>query len=182
MKSIKEMKKNNINSHYEMDILSTIIKDVMGVEIVKRTNKREAVNGRKLFSKILSDRGFTRSEIGRYLKKDHSTIVHYMNDVDDMINHTDGMADRYLACKNYFNNSVTETTDEENKSIISLKLRIDELLLDREKLKEKLDRCYRFREIVDFLDYHTPNGKEFFILKKIRLMFNGIKNYEERIE
>ena len=50
------MKKNNTNSHYEMDILNTIIKDVMGVEIVKRTNKREAVNGRKLFSKILSDR------------------------------------------------------------------------------------------------------------------------------
>jgi hypothetical protein len=99
-----------------------------------------------------------------------------------MIKHTDGMADRYLACKNYFNNSVSETTNEENKSIISLKLRIDELLLDREKLKEKLDRYYRLREIVDFLDYHVPNGKEFFILKQIRTMFNGIKDYEERLE
>lgn len=176
------MKKDNTNSHYEMDILSTIIKDVMGVEIVKRTNKREAVNGRKLFSKILSDRGYTRSEIGRYLKKDHSTIVHYMYDVDDMIKHTDGMADRYLACKNYFNNSVSETTNEENKSIISLKLRIDELLLDREKLKDKLNRYDRIREIVDFLDYHVPKGKEFFILKQIRIMFNGIKDYEERLE
>lgn len=176
------MKKDNTNSHYEMDILNTIIKDVMGVEIVKRTNKREAVNGRKLFSKILSDRGYTRSEIGRYLKKDHSTIVHYMYDVDDMIKHTDGMADRYLACKNYFNNSVSETTNEENKSIISLKLRIDELLLDREKLKDKLNRYDRLREIVDFLDYHVPKGKEFFILKQIRIMFNGIKDYEERLE
>jgi hypothetical protein len=176
------MEKNNTNSQYEMDVLNTIIKDVMGVEIVKRTNKKEAVNGRKLFSKILSDRGYTRSEIGKYLKKDHSTIVYYMCDVEDMIKHIDGMADRYLACKNYFDNSVSETTNEENKSIIGLKLRIDELLFDREKLKEKLDKYYRLREIVDVLDYHTPNGKEFFILKKIRLMFNEIKNDEERIE
>lgn len=176
--------KNNTttNSQYEMDILTTIIKDVMGAEIVKRSNKREAVNGRKLFSKILSDRGYTRSEIGRYLKKDHSTIVHYMYDVDAMIKYTDGMADRYLTCKNYFNNSVTETTDEENKTIIGLKLRIDELLLDREKLKGKLDINYRLKEIVDVLDYYTPKGKEAFILRKIRLMFNGIKDYEERIE
>ena len=176
------MKKDNSNSNYEMDVLNTIIKDVMGVEIVKRTNKREAVNGRKIFSKILSERGYTRSEIGRYLKKDHSTIVHYMYDVDDMIKHTEGMAEKYVTSKNEFLNVVHKTTNEENKYILSLKLRIDELLLDREKLKQKVDKHYRIRHIVDFLDYHTPMGKEVFILKKIRLMFNGIKDYEERLE
>lgn len=165
-----------------MDVLRTIIQDVMGVEIVKRTNKREAVNGRKIFSKILSERGFTRSEIGRYLKKDHSTIVHYMYDVDAMIKHTDGMAEKYVISKTQFLNVVHKTTDEENKYIVSLKLRIDELLLDREKLKQKVDSYYRIRHIVNFLDYHTPIGKEDFILKKIRLMFNGIKDYEERLE
>jgi hypothetical protein len=180
LKSTKE--KNNMNSQYEMDVLRTIVSDVFNVEIVKRTNKRDAVSARKIFSKILNDRGYTKSEIGRYLKKDHSTIVHYMYDVDAMIKYTDGMAKKYIDCKDSFKNCIGETSDEENKSIVSLKLRIDELLLDREELKEKLDRHKRLMHIINLIDYRTPVGEEDFILKKIRLMFNGLKDYGEQLE
>jgi hypothetical protein len=173
---------NDMSNQYEMDVLKTILNEAFGVEITKRTNKREAVNARKIFSKILSERGYTRSEVGRYLKKDHSTIVHYMYDVDDMIKYTDGMAEKYVTSKNAFLNAVDKTTSEESKEVVSLKMRIDELLLDREKLKQKVDKYYRLREIIDFLDYVVPNGKEFFILKKIRLMFNSLKDYGEQLE
>jgi hypothetical protein len=171
-----------MNNNYDMDVLRTIVSDEFKVEIVKKTNKREAVNARKIFSKILCERGYTRSEIGRYLKKDHSSIVHYMNDVDDMIKYTEGMAQKYLTCKELFVNTIGETINEENKSIVSLKVRIDELLLDREKLKEKLDNYKRLSAIIDLIDYRTPVGKEFFMLKKIRLMFNGLIDYGEQIE
>ncbi len=182
MKSTKDMKKSNTNNQYEMDILRTIIKDVIGVEIVKRTNKREAVDARRIFSKILSDRGYTRSEVAKYLKKDHTSIVHYMSDVDDMIRYVPNFADQYMACKNYFINSVDKTSDEENKFILSLKLRIDELLLDREEMSERIHRHNRLREIIDLLDFEVPKGKEFFILKKIRLMFNEMEDYGEQLE
>lgn len=168
-----------MNNNYEMDVLKTVVTDTFKVEIVKKTNKREAVNARKIFSKILSERGYTRSEIGRYLKKDHSTIVHYMNDVDDMIKYTAGMAEKYLICKELFTNSISETTNEENKTIVGLKVRIDELLLDREKLKEKVDKYKRISQIIDLIDYRTPKGKEYFVYRKINLMFNGLIDYGE---
>lgn len=176
------MKKNKTNSQYEMDILRTIIKDVIGAEIVKRTNKRESVDARRIFSKILSDRGYTRSEIAKYLKKDHSSIVHYMADVDDMITYIPNFADQYMACKNYFINSVENTSDEDNKFILSLKLRIDELLVDKEEMRERLQKHNRFREIIDLLEFEVPKGKEFFILKKMRLMFNEMEDYGEQLE
>jgi len=176
---LKSIKEKNMNSTYEMDVLRTIVSEAFKVEIVKKTNKREAVNARKIFSKILSDRGYTRSEIGRYLKKDHSSIVHYMYDVDDMIKYTDGMAEKYIHCKNTFGNVVTETIDEENKNIVSLKVRIDELLLDRERLNKKIEKYERIKNIIDMIDYRTPIGKEFLVYKKINLMFNGMIDYGE---
>lgn len=176
---LKSIKEKNMNSTYEMDVLRTIVSEAFKVEIVKKTNKREAVNARKIFSKILSDRGYTRSEIGRYLKKDHSSIVHYMYDVDDMIKYTDGMAEKYVHCKNTFTNVVTETTDEENKNIVSLKVRIDELLLDRERLNKKIEKYERIKNIIDMIDCRTPIGKEFLVYKKINFMFNGMIDYGE---
>lgn len=170
------------NSNYEMDVLKTIITEAFNVEIVKKTNKRDAVNARKIFSKILTERGYTRSEIGRYLKKDHSTIVHYMYDVEDMIKYTSGMAQKYVTCKELFTEMVDDSSKSEKKSILSLKLRIDELLLEREKLKDKVDRYKRIREIIDLVDTRTPVGQEYFIYKKIRLMFNGLTDYGEQLE
>jgi hypothetical protein len=179
---LKSIKEKNMNSTYEMDVLRTIVSEAFKVEIVKKTNKREAVNARKIFSKILSDRGYTRSEIGRYLKKDHSSIVHYMYDVDNMIKHTDGMAEKYVHCKNAFGNVVTETIDEENKNIVSLKVRIDELLLDRERLNKKIEKYERIKNIIDMIDCRTPIGKEFLVYKKINFMFNGMIDYGEQPE
>ena len=176
---LKSIKDKNMNSTYEMDVLKTIVSEAFKVEIVKKSNKREAVNARKIFTKILSDRGYTRSEIGKYLKKDHSSIVHYVCDVDDMINHTQGMLEKYLHCKNTFSNVVSETNNEENKNIVSLKVRIDELLLDKENLKMKLEKYNRIKNIVDLIDCLTPAGKEFLVYKKIKLMFNGMIDYGE---
>lgn len=171
-----------MSNNYEMDVLRTIVSEKFNVEIIKRTNKRDAVSARKIFSKILIDRGYTKSEVGRYLKKDHSTIVHYMGDVDWLIKYTPLMEEMYLQCKEDFINTVGQTTNEENKTIVGLKVRIDELLLDRAELKQKMEKYDRIKRIIDLVDVRTPIGQEFFIYKKINLMFNGLIDYGGQLE
>lgn len=164
------MKKND--AQYEMDILRTIIQEELGVEIVKRTNKRHAVNGRKLFSKILCEIGVTKSEIGRYLRKDHSTIVHYMADADSMIKYTEGMLEKYEEIRREFLNVVKKTINEDNKSIVILKLRIDELISEKKELSNKLNELDRLKKIIRFIDTFVPDGQEDIALEKIMLTFN----------
>jgi predicted transcriptional regulator len=171
-----------MNSQYEMDVLKAIVSDTMKVEIIKRSNKQEAVGARKIFSKILSERGYTRTEIGHYLKKDQASICYYMNDVDHMIKAVPRMDEVYKHCKESLLNVVGETINVDNKTIVSLKVRIDELLLDRESMKEKLNHYERIKQLIDLVDCHTPIGEESSVLKKMRIMFNEMRDYGGDLE
>jgi hypothetical protein len=91
-----------------MDTLRSIIDEEFKIEIIKRTNNRVAVSARKIFSKILYENGYTMNEIGKYLKKDPSSIFYYMTDVDYMIEYTEGMSEKYLNCNKLFTNIIQE--------------------------------------------------------------------------
>lgn len=171
-----------MSDNYKMDVLRTIVNEKFNVEITKRTNKRDAVTARKIFSKILIDKGYTRSEVGKYLKKDHSSIVYYMNDVHWLIKYSPEIEEMYLQCKEDFSNVTGSTKDEERKSVVSLKVRIDELLLEREQLEQKINRYERIKKIIELVDVRTPIGKEYFIYKKINLMYNGLIDYGGQLE
>ena len=62
----------------EMQELTEIIKSVFNEDVKDITRRREIVDARIVFSKILRERGYTHSAIGRFLRKDHSTILSYM--------------------------------------------------------------------------------------------------------
>ena len=60
----------------EMQQLADIVKSVFNEDVKDKIQRREIVDARMVFSKILRERGYTYASIGRFLKKDHSTIVH----------------------------------------------------------------------------------------------------------
>ena len=163
----------------KMDILKTIISMRMDVDIMRKSRQREIISGRKVFAKILTEQGFTRVEIGKYLRKDHSTIVHYIADVDHMIKYTEGMSEKYLTCRRLFAESIGEKIDDRGTLVGRLKTRIDELNVELERLKRKVDMYKRLDAVVRLIDSRTPNDKEDFILIKINSMFNSIAEYDK---
>lgn len=171
-----------MNSQYEMDVLKAIVSDTMQVELVKKSNRKEVVNARKVFTKILNERGYSRSEIGHYLKKDQGSIHYYLNDVDQVIKASTYLTEVYINCKESLINVVDKTTNVENKTIVSLKVRIDELLLDREHMKEKLNHYERIKQLIDLVDCYTPIGQENNVLKKMRVMLNEMRDYGGDLE
>lgn len=171
----------------EMDNLKRVVDNVFNVDIIKKTNKRELVNARKVFSKILVERAYGISEIGRYLKKHHTTILHYMSDVDDMLKYSPSVFDKYLICKEDFlkytyDNRLEPKQFEENMYIVSLNNQIEKLILERNALLKKAESNRRLSAIIELLNIRTPIGDEDFILKRINHMFNGISKYEQDLE
>jgi chromosomal replication initiation ATPase DnaA len=49
-------------------------------ELIGRSRKAEYVQARHEIAQILKDNGYGPSEIGRALHRDHSTIIHYLED------------------------------------------------------------------------------------------------------
>lgn len=176
-----------------MENLKKIIDYVFGIDISIKTRKREYVNARMVFSKILKDNGYGVTIISRYLKKDHTSIMHYVESVNSVIRFDEDLMAKYIQAKDmYLNNkSIPNPQDEKIKLTKKEKMQqirisilndeIDSLILEKTKLMVISKKHKRLSEVINFIDKHTPNGKEDFVLRKISIMFNGINKYEQDI-
>jgi hypothetical protein len=171
----------------EMQELAEIIKSVFNEDVKNKIQRREIVDARMVFSKILRERGYTYSSIGRFLKKDHSTIINYMRNIHSLLTQVNGLMAKYTMCRDMFlinkdsvDNEILDTNkkQKDNKMfIISLNNQIEKLILERESVTQMEMKYKRIEDILSLIDKKTPNGKEKFILKKVNLMFNDISDY-----
>ena len=166
----------------EMQQLADIVKSVFNEDVKDKIQRREIVDARMVFSKILRERGYTYASIGRFLKKDHSTIINYMRNIYSLLTQVNGLMAKYIICRDLFliDKEVLYINKEEkdNKlSIISLNNQIEKLILERENVTRMETKYKRIEDILSIIDKKTPNGKEKFILKKVNLMFNDIAEY-----
>lgn len=164
----------------EMDELVDIIKNVFDADIKKKSGKREYVDGRLVFSKIMTDRGYGISLLGRYIKKHHSSIIHYRDSASDLLETNEIFLHKYLMCRDKFLFGKGDTIRISNKE--ELINQIDTLILEKTNLEKRFDKYKRLENIIEYIDSRTPSGKESFVLRKINLMFNGLTDYGQELE
>jgi hypothetical protein len=173
----------------EMNQLKFIINFVFDVDILTEKRKRKYVDARKVFSKILNDNGFGSSIIGKYLKKDHSSIIHYLKTVNSLIKFDQLLMDRYLYSKDmylnkkeipYYQSSHNKLTSREKKQqakIYGLNEEIEKLIIEKSNLIALTSKNKRLSQIIELIDKQTPHGQESYVMRKINTMFNGLNFY-----
>ena len=62
---------------YEFDKLKDTVNEIFGLNLMDNTRERPNVNARIVFSNILFRKGYTKSDIARYINKHHATVIHY---------------------------------------------------------------------------------------------------------
>ena len=164
----------------EMEELSDIVKNVFDVDIKTITHKRGYVDGRFAFAKIMLDRGYRLIDLGKYLKKHHSTIVHYRRSCNNLIETNPLFATKFLECRNKFMQG--KEADEQFSCQIELNIQLQKLILENNALNKELNKHQRLKNIIEFIDSRTPTGKESYMLRKINLMFNGLTDYGQELE
>lgn len=100
MKSYKEQET------LEIIKLTGIINETFDVDISEISRKREIIDARKIYSKILRDRGYSYEVIGKSINKDHATIIHYMSSIDFTLTYDKVMTNKYMFCKDMFLNDL----------------------------------------------------------------------------
>jgi hypothetical protein len=138
-----------------MDSLKNIINLVFFVDIEDRTRKRQIVDARRAYSKILRDSGFSYEFIGKSINKDHATIIHYVKSVDSLLKYDAIFEKKFILAKKNFleeNKHLMLNSKEDIYAIaISLENRLNELISKREKINELLDKYEKEnKECVDF--------------------------------
>jgi hypothetical protein len=161
----------------EMDSLSSIVNKLLDVDIHSKRRHRRLVEARMIFAKIMYDRGYELTSIGRFLGKNHSTIIHYIKTSDYIFMSYPEIHDKYVVCSEVFiegkEPSMLFNKKDMVRSINNLNDRIMILMKERSLMRKKEDKMKRFENIIMMLDNRIPYGKEAEAYRIINKILNG---------
>ena len=162
-----------------MEKLKEIVSQVFNTDINIKTRKRNNVEARMIFSKILREDRKTFQYIGNAINKDHATIMYYVNQAAILIKQYSDIESKYLECKNCYINDLDVVSpeikyDEMKNEISELKFLVNQLTSERKEIIKVQKKYNRIKKIINLVAERTHFGKEEFVERKINEMFNGI--------
>ena len=182
--------KNKIQIKSKGIVLINVINEVLGVDILSERRTRDIVEGRMIFSKILRDNAVKLMDIASSLnKKDHTTILNYLDKVDFFIEKDIIFRGKYNECLSKFHKTLgitefdlmSDMTEKELKNeVVNLRMRIEKLITQHSKLEQK------YREKVEDEDKYgilytmirkRCNPKSVYVVeRKLNQVFNTINS------
>ena len=153
--------------------LKKIVNDVFLVDIEIESRKRDVVDARKIYSKILRDSGYSYELIGKTINKNHATIMHYVKNIEHLMTYDQIIKNKYVDCKNVF--------IEKKKSILDQVKKDEDIYLTVARLTNELQEATSNKNKIldDFIDHleqwektigHLPNAYD--LRKHILPLFN----------
>ena len=176
----------------KVNALKRIVDNEFSINLNQKKKRSMYVSqGTRVFSKILYDKGVSKTSIAKSLGKNHATIMHHLDKVDVEIETYPEFREKYKSCVSKFEevlraveadddditglvNEVHSLRDENNiykKTIEELKARNRVLLADLRAIKGDDNRV---ADIQDMIRQRVPVGEEKEYHDKISRLFNGV--------
>lgn len=136
--------------------LKRIVNDAFLVDIEIESRKRDVVDARKVYSKILRDSGYSYESIGKTINKNHATIMHYVKTIEHLMSYDQILRNKYIACKNVFIKNKKSILDQIKKDvdIYVTVVRLTNELQEAIESKNKI-----LNEFVDYIEqYEKTTG------------------------
>jgi len=132
----------------EMAQLKEIVNNVFAVDLLETNRKRDLVDARTVYSKVLRERGYTFETIAKSINRDHATVIHYMKSIDSLITYDKGIRDKYIYCKNLF-------LDDKGPLVIESRKKDVDMFVTIIRLNQELQDAIREKKeiLTKFVDY-----------------------------
>jgi hypothetical protein len=137
----------------EVKKLKDIVGVVFGVDVDAKSRRMPHPSARAVFSKVLTLKGYTLTEVGSMIDKNHATIIHYIRGLEAEVKTNQQLRIKYQEVQDMF---VTDTDPihslssfELKKEVISLRKQNKKLYLEKESLisivekSKEDDKIYR---------------------------------------
>ena len=150
------------------EIIKSIVDDYFEIKIDNKTRKREYVEARFIYFKLL--REFTNmslNAIGSFVKRDHATVLYGVNQLETWMQYDNRIKTNYKAIRNMVVNYAT-TNDFDTRNLNTQKEKIIILKkLDYEVLKKTLDENQQMiKTLID--EYKIMTDKYIALQKKAK--------------
>jgi hypothetical protein len=161
------------------EVLSNIINETFNINISSQSRKREHVQGRMIYYKILRDLGYGLSYIAKSINKNHATVIHGLKQFQDLWEVEPEVRFEYNLIRDLFYNlDVQNTEDVLKKSAVfkhlkSLENQNKSLTLEVQALKNSLKKVHRYNDLIDLLNQRTLSKEQ---LDRTRIRLNAFLN------
>jgi len=163
----------------DIELIVNIIKENLDLDIFDKRRKTELVNARLICAKLLYEKGHTFKNIGRAMKKDHSTIIYYVKNLNILVLQSEELKYKYNICKDIFFKEREDLLDKINRNhyrdeIYLLKKQLKNASRNINRLSPFYEKYKRLEEIILLVNERTEEGNEYLVKKRINAMFNSI--------
>jgi len=170
------------------EVQKEICKEFIITDIRRSVRKKEYVNARMTYSYILRQHGYSYKKIGMSIGKDHSTIIHYVSNVEWYAKTDDLFKEKFdRMCNMFIDKKEEDKSIRINQSKREAELKNEINILKSEiktlnlKLNSSLDRpqfneqdMKRFENIFKVIKQRTRHGDEYKVFQKLNSMYNVI--------
>lgn len=161
----------------ESSIAREIANRVFDANILDKYRKPSNVMARMTYARMLQGRGYTTSEIGASIGKNHSTIVHYARTLRNLYDTEVSTRVSVDICVAEFLERLGGSIVEHDKSPSKeLAIQNAQLYFEVKTLENRLHSVKRLRRIIDMIGELIPSGREREAEKLIKLVLGGLSN------
>lgn len=124
----------------EIEELKRIVNEIFLVDLDSENRRRDTVDARKVYSKILRESGFGYELIAETIGKNHATVIHYIKNIGPILVYDEDLRNKYVACKNIFNKKVISISEQVGKdadvyvTVLRLTNELQEAISSRNKV------------------------------------------------
>ena len=167
---------------HEFDTLKNAIEQIFECDLLSKSRERHIINARMTFAYILVERGYTKVSVGKYLNKNHATIIHYTKNFAVYLQHDTELSNFHQSALDAFNRDFDPvyTMDKSHlkKEVFSLRRQLGNVSCEyadyKKQTQEQKVVDERIKDIMALVAERTKEGKEEFIHRKLQAWFNGV--------
>lgn len=161
-----------------MEKAREIVEKITMGNVSSNDRLRVNVESRMIYSKLLRESGLTFKYIASSIGKDHTTIIHYVHLLSNLLETEPSVNHKYAKCRDLFfagreKHKIEYDALHANKKLEEYVSAYRRVSGERDRALEFNKRVSRLRDIVELIDERTPKGQERKVWVMINRMFNG---------
>ena len=166
-----------------LEVIRKAVETITNCDVVERTRQREYVQARSIFYRFARDNKQTLQAIGKFLKRDHATVMHSLKKFEQDVEYDSVFRANYNAVKDVLGNLDVKGCEDATETLLeAYEMRNTYLIEQNAELRAKLSRLTSDDTINELLTGLPESRIQYFISNQLKSFVNIEKALLKRDE
>ena len=166
-----------------LEVIRKAVETITNCDVVERTRQREYVQARSIFYRFARDNKQTLQAIGKFLERDHATVMHSLKKFEQDVEYDSAFRANYNAVKDILGNLDVKGCEDATETLLeAYEMRNTYLIKQNTELRAKLSRLTSDDTINELLEGIPEDKIQYFIDNQLRSFVNIEKAILKRDE